>query len=122
FIPPVAHQIYYTPEAREAEYELITAGQEFGIGSMVWSPLGQGLFGGKAKSDGTMPAGTRQGAQSWLEPFVTDWSRFAKVLQAVEGVAKETRRSVPQVTLAWLRDRPGIASIVLGVRNEQQLS
>jgi aryl-alcohol dehydrogenase-like predicted oxidoreductase len=122
FISPVAHQIYYTPEAREAEYELITAGQEFGIGSMVWSPLGQGLFGGKAKSDGMMPDGTRQGDKGWLEPFVTDWSRFAKVLDAVETVAKETGRSVPQVTLAWLRDRPGIGSIVLGARNEWQLA
>jgi aryl-alcohol dehydrogenase-like predicted oxidoreductase len=122
FISPIAHQIYYTPEAREAEYELITAGQEFGIGSIVWSPLGQGLFSGKAKPDGTMPDGTRQGNKGWHEPFVTDWSRFAKVLEAVETVAKETGRSVPQVTLAWVRDRPGIGSIVLGARNERQLA
>lgn len=121
-IPPVAHQIYYTPEAREAEYELITAGQELGIGSMVWSPLGQGLFGGQAKPDGTMPHGTRQAAEGWLEPFVTNRKRFSDVLQAIEAIAKETKRSVPQVTLAWLRDRPGIGSIVLGARDERQLA
>jgi aryl-alcohol dehydrogenase-like predicted oxidoreductase len=50
FVAPVAHQIYYTPEAREAEYELLPAGEELGIGSMIWSPLGQGLFGGKTRS------------------------------------------------------------------------
>jgi aryl-alcohol dehydrogenase-like predicted oxidoreductase len=60
FVPPVAHQIYYTPEAREAEYELMPAADEFGIGSMIWSPLGQGLFSGKVAADGTAPAGTRQ--------------------------------------------------------------
>ncbi|WP_410051619.1 aldo/keto reductase [Bradyrhizobium sp. SZCCHNR2017] len=61
FVPPVAHQIYYTPEAREAEYELIPAGEDLGIGAMIWSPFGQGLFGGKVKADGSAPQGTRQG-------------------------------------------------------------
>ncbi len=121
-VPPIAHQLYYTPEAREAEYELLVAGAEFGIGSMIWSPLGQGLFGGKAKSDGTMPDGTRQGASNWSEPYVNDWKRFSRVLKAIETVAKETGRSVPQVTLAWLRDRPGVNSIVIGARNEKQLA
>lgn len=121
-VPPVAHQIYYTPEAREAEYELIPAAEEFGIGSMVWSPLGQGLFGGKAKADGGMPDGTRQGTKGWKEPFVSDWDRFGRVLSAVEAVAAETGRPVPQVTLAYLRDRPGIHSIVLGARTPGQLA
>lgn len=121
-VPPVAHQIYYTPEAREAEYELIPAAEEFGIASMVWSPLGQGLFGGKAKADGSMPGGTRQGTEGWKEPFVSDWDRFGRVLSAVEAVAAETGRSVPQVTLAFLRDRPGIHSIVLGARTPGQLA
>ncbi|ARP83006.1 aldo/keto reductase [Bordetella genomosp. 8] len=122
FVPPVAHQIYYTPEAREAEYELITAGSEFGIASMIWSPLGQGLFGGKARRDGAMPAGTRQAAEGWREPYVTDWDRYADVLAAIEAVAAETGRSVPQVTLAWLRERPGVGPIVIGARDERQLS
>jgi aryl-alcohol dehydrogenase-like predicted oxidoreductase len=121
-IPPVAHQIYYTPEAREAEYELIPAAEELGISSMVWSPLGQGLFGGKIKADGSAPDGTRQGSGSWKEPFVNDWARFGRVLKAVEQVAAETGSSVPQVTLAWLRDRPGVGSIVIGARNEKQLA
>lgn len=122
FVPPVAHQIYYTPEAREAEYELIPAGEDLGIGAMIWSPLGQGLFGGKVKADGSAPDGTRQGAQDWKEPFVSDWNRFARVLKAVEQVAAETGRSVPQVTLAWLRERPGIGNIVLGARTAEQLA
>lgn len=122
FVPPVAHQLYYTPEGRDAEYELITANQHFGLDSMVWSPLGQGLFGGKAKPDGSMPDGTRQGGGGWPEPHINDYGKFARVLAEVEAIAKETGHSVPQVTLAWLRDRPGIGTIVLGARNEQQLA
>jgi aryl-alcohol dehydrogenase-like predicted oxidoreductase len=122
FVAPVAHQIYYTPEAREAEYELIPAGEELGIGSMIWSPLGQGLFGGKAKSDGSSPKGTRQGDEKWSEPFIPDTERFATVLKTIEAIAREVGRSVPQVTLAWTRSRPGVGTIVLGARNEDQLA
>ncbi len=122
FIPPIAHQIYYTPEAREAEYELIPAAEEFGIGSMIWSPLGQGLFGGKVKADGQAPDGTRQGHDNWKEPFVSDWNRFGRVLKAIEEVAAEVGRSIPQVTLAWLQARPGVGSIVIGARTERQLA
>lgn len=122
FVPPVAHQIYYTPEAREAEYELLPAGAELGIGSMIWSPLGQGLFGGRAKSDGSAPQGTRQGDAHWPEPHIPDTERFARVLAAVEAVAEECGRSVPQVTLAWTRARPNIGTIVLGARNADQLA
>ena len=121
FIPPVAQQIYYTPEARESEYELIPAGEELGIGSMIWSPLGQGLFGGKATSDGSAPQGTRQGDPKWPEPYIPDTDRFARVLSAVEAVAKEVGRPVPQVTLAWIRSRPGVGTIVLGARNERAI-
>lgn len=121
-VAPIAQQIYYTPEAREAEYELLVAGQEFGVGSVIWSPLGQGLFGGKAQPDGTMPAGTRVGTDGWKEPFVSDWPRFGRVLTTIESVAAETGRSVPQVTLAWLRERPGVDSIVLGARTDDQLA
>jgi aryl-alcohol dehydrogenase-like predicted oxidoreductase len=122
FVAPIAHQIYYTPEAREAEYELLPAGDELGIGSMIWSPLGQGLFGGKAKPDGSAPKGTRQGDDRWIEPYIPDQKRFSKVLATVESVAREVGRSVPQVTLAWLRGRPGVGPIVLGARNEKQLA
>ncbi|MDY0881965.1 aldo/keto reductase [Dongia soli] len=122
YVAPIAHQIYYTPEAREAEYELIPAGAEFGIGAMIWSPLGQGLFGGKAKGDGSAPKGTRQGDPNWPEPFLPEPERFGRVLKAVESVAKEVGRSVAQVTLAWTRSRPGIGTIVLGARNEDQLA
>ena len=122
FVPPIAHQFYYTPEAREAEYELFPAGAELGIGSMIWSPLGQGLFGGKANPDGSAPQGTRQGDPQWPEPYIPDTDRFARVLSTVEAVAKEIGRSVPQVTLAWTRSRPGVDTIALGVRNEEQLA
>lgn len=120
FEPPVTHQFYYTPEAREAEYELIPAGEELGVGAMVWSPLGQGLFSGKVKADGSAPEGTRQSLKDWKEPYLADPARFARVLGAIENVAAEIGRPVPQVTLAWVRGRPGIGSLVLGARTEDQ--
>jgi aryl-alcohol dehydrogenase-like predicted oxidoreductase len=117
FVPPVAHQIYYTPEAREAEYELIPAGEDLGIGAMIWSPLGQGLFGGKVKADGSAPHGTRQGAEGWKEPFVSDWDRFARVLKAVEQGAAILLTAMIGAIVLTLRDRPGVKRQNIAVQN-----
>ncbi|WGF87079.1 aldo/keto reductase [Marinivivus vitaminiproducens] len=119
-VPPVAHQIYYTPEAREAEYEIIPANEDFGIGSMIWSPLGQGLLTGKVTRDAPPAEGTRQ-SHDWPEPWVTDRDRLYRVIDALKAVADEHGVSVAQVTLAWVRQRPGVGTVVLGARNEDQL-
>jgi aryl-alcohol dehydrogenase-like predicted oxidoreductase len=120
FVPPIAQQINYTPEAREAEYEIIPAAEAHGIGTMIWSPLGQGLLTGKIDRNTEPPQGTRQGS-TWTEPFVIDKEKAFRVIDALEAVADETGVSVPQVVLAWLRDRPSIGSIVIGARTEDQL-
>jgi aryl-alcohol dehydrogenase-like predicted oxidoreductase len=121
YITPVAQQIYYTPEGRDAEYELLPAGQELGMSAMIWSPLGQGLFSGKIDRDHAPQEGTRQGS-TWTEPYVSDPERLYRIIDAVKDVAAETGRSVPQVTLAWVRDRPNIDTLVLGARTEKQLA
>lgn len=120
FIPPITQQIYYTPEAREAEYELLPAGAELGIGSMIWSPLGEGLLNGKIGRDKKAPDNTRQGA-GWPEPWVQDQERLYNVIDALEEVAANHNASVPQIAYAWVRDRPNVGPIVIAARNEQQL-
>lgn len=120
-VPPVVQQIYYTPEGRDAEYELLPAGRALGVSAMIWSPLGQGLFNGRIDRDHPPEAGTRQ-ASTWTEPHVTDRERLYRVIDAVRDVAKECGRSVPQVALAWVRDRPNVDTLVLGARSEAQLA
>ncbi|MEX1827251.1 aldo/keto reductase [Luteibacter sp. CQ10] len=119
--PPVAHQVYYTPAAREAEYEIIPAGEELGVATVVWSPLGQGLLTGRVDRNTPPPADTRQGDDHWPEPYVADRDTLWNVIDALKRIAAARDVSVAQVTLAWLRGQPPVRSIVLGARNEAQL-
>jgi aryl-alcohol dehydrogenase-like predicted oxidoreductase len=120
-VPPVCQQIYYTAEAREAEYELLPAGRELGVGSMVWSPLGQGVLTGKVTREHPAPAGSRQGSSGWKEPWVMDKERLYRVIEALKEVAAQRGATIAQIALAWVKDRPGVGPVVLGARNEQQL-
>ncbi len=120
YIPPITQQIYYTPEAREAEYELLPAGKELGIGSMIWSPLGEGLLNGKIGRNKTAPEDTRQGG-GWPEPWVQNQERLYQVIDALEEVAANHDASVPQIAYTWVKDRPNVGPIVIAARNEQQL-
>ncbi|ARB25887.1 aldo/keto reductase [Pseudomonas tolaasii] len=120
-IAPVTQQIYYTPEGRDAEYELLAAGQELGLSSMIWSPLGQGLLNGMIDRHTPPADGTRQGS-TWTEPHVADRERLYRVIDALKLVAHQCGRTVPQVALAWVRQRPNVDSLVLGARTEAQLA
>lgn len=116
FTPPIAHQIYYTPEAREAEYELLPAGRELGIGNTIWSPFGEGLLTGKITRDQKAPKGTRQG-ENWPEPYVRDKKLFYDLIDMLNDIATKHNATVPQVVLAWTRERPNVDSIIIGARN-----
>lgn len=120
FIPPVTQQIYYSPEAREAEYELLPAGAELGVSSMIWSALGEGLLNGKIGRNKETPENTRQGG-GWPEPWVQDQERLYQVIDALEEVAANHNASVPQIAYSWVRDRPNVGPIVIAARNEEQL-
>lgn len=120
FVAPVAHQFNYTPEAREAEYELIPAGDDFGVAGQIWSPLGEGMLSGKIDRDTPPAAGTRQG-NGWPEPHIIDRERLWRVIDVLKEVAGEIGASVPQVVLAWLQARAGVHSLVIGARTEAQL-
>ncbi|CAM03656.1 hypothetical protein A8924_4774 [Saccharopolyspora erythraea NRRL 2338] len=117
---PVVQQMYYTPEAREIEYEILPAARDLGVGTFVWSPLGEGLLTGKVRRGQPTPETTRQGT-GWPEPHVVDWDRAHAVIDVLDEIASAHQVSIPQVVLAWLLERPGVTGIVLGARTEQQL-
>jgi aryl-alcohol dehydrogenase-like predicted oxidoreductase len=106
--------------AREAEYEIIPAAVDSGMGSMIWGPLGESLLTGKVRRGRPVPPTTRQGTD-WPEPFVTDRERASDVIDELVAVAEGKGVSAARVALAWLLQRPGVTGIVFGARNEEQL-
>lgn len=118
---PVAQQIHYTLQAREAEYELVPASVDQGLGILVWSPLAGGLLTGKHRRGQAPPPGTRH-ANEWKEPPVHDAEKLFDVVDVLVAVARERSASAAQVALSWLAGRPAVASIVVGARTEEQLA
>jgi aryl-alcohol dehydrogenase-like predicted oxidoreductase len=122
FARPVAQQIHYTLQAREAEYELLPITLDQGLGVLVWSPLAGGLLSGKYRRGKPQPEGTRQAAQ-WNEPPVRDAEALYDIVEVLLSVAEAHHpASASQVALAWLLSRPGIASLIIGARTDEQLA
>ena len=119
-IAPVAQQIYYSLQAREAEYELLPLSLDQGIGVQVWSPMAGGLLSGKYRRGRPQPAGTRQ-IEKWGEPPVHDIEKIYDVVEVLVSIAEARNISAAQVALAWVAQRPAITSIVIGARTEAQL-
>ncbi|MGS0647376.1 aldo/keto reductase [Komagataeibacter melomenusus] len=119
-IAPVAQQIYYSLQAREAEYELLPLSRDQGIGVQVWSPMAGGLLSGKYRRGRPQPAGTRQ-IEKWGEPPVHDIEKLYDVVEVLVSIAEARNISAAQVALAWVAQRPAITSIVIGARTEAQL-
>src|SRR5699024_11144061 len=101
---PIAQQVYYTPEAREIEYEMIPAARDLGMATFGWSPLGEGLLNGKVRRGRQTPGDTRQGT-GWPEPHVTDWKRAYDLIELFAQIADELGWSIPQVVISWILDR-----------------
>lgn len=118
----VAHQAYYSLIGRDYEWELMPLGLEQGVGAIVWSPLGWGRLTGKLRRGVPKPAQSRLNTQVAVDkgPQVDDEYLF-KVVDALDAVAQETGKTVPQVALNWLLQRPTVANIIVGARNEEQL-
>jgi len=115
----VCQQIHYTIEAREAEYELMPIALDQGVAIQCWSPIAGGLLSGKFRRDLT-PEQSRH-LSGWVEPPIRDQERLWKIIDALVEVGDAHGVSAAQVTLAWAAQRPGVASLVIGARNEQQL-
>jgi aryl-alcohol dehydrogenase-like predicted oxidoreductase len=120
YIVPVSQQIHYTLQAREAEYELIPAALDQGLGILVWSPLAGGLLSGKYRRGKQDPEGSRRLA-GWREPPVYDQDKLYNIVDALVEVGQAHDVSAAQVALAWLLQRPGVTSAIIGARTEQQL-
>jgi aryl-alcohol dehydrogenase-like predicted oxidoreductase len=116
----VAHQIYYSLAGRDYEWELMPLGIDQGVGALVWSPLGWGRLTGKIRRGQPLPAGSRLHETAQWGPPVDD-ERLYRVVDALDAVAAETGRSVPQIAIAWLLTRPTVSSVIIGARNEAQL-
>ncbi len=118
----VAHQAYYSLVGREYEWELMPLGIDQGVSAVVWSPLGWGRLTGKIRRGHPLPEGSRLQSKTVQDagPQVND-DYLYRVVDALDAVAKETGKSVPQVALNWLLQRPTVANIIIGARNEEQL-
>jgi len=118
----VAHQAYYSLVGRDYEWELMPLAEDQGVGAVVWSPLGWGRLTGKLRRGQPLPESSRLRSQAALDsgPQV-DPEHLYNVVDALDAVAAETGRTVPQVALNWLLQRPTVSSVIVGARNEEQL-
>jgi aryl-alcohol dehydrogenase-like predicted oxidoreductase len=117
----VSQQIHYTLQAREAEYELVPLTIDQGVGILVWSPLAGGLLSGKFRRGQRGPEGTRA-LSDWNEPPVRDRDALYDTADALVEVGEAHGVSAAQVALAWLLGRPGVTSLVIGARTDEQLA
>lgn len=118
----IAHQVYYSLIGRDYEWELMPLGIDQKVAALVWSPLGWGRLTGKIRRGAPRPQPSRLNSQVTTDagPQVPDEYVY-KVVDALDAVAKETGKSVPQVSLAWLLRKPTVASVIIGARNAEQL-
>jgi len=116
----IAHQAYYSMVGREFEWELMPLALDQRVGTIVWSPLGWGRLTGKLRRHQEKPAVSRLPQTSKDGPPVDEEYLF-RVVDAIDEVAKETGKTVPQIALNWLLQRPTVANVIIGARNEEQL-
>jgi aryl-alcohol dehydrogenase-like predicted oxidoreductase len=116
----VAHQVYYSLIGRDYEWELMKLGIDQKVGALVWSPLGWGRLTGKIRRGQPLPAVSRLHKTIDAGPPVPDEYVYT-VVEALDKVAAETGKTVPQIALNWLLQRPTVSSVIVGARNEEQL-
>jgi aryl-alcohol dehydrogenase-like predicted oxidoreductase len=116
----VGHQVYYSLIGREYEWELMPLGVDQNVGALVWSPLGWGRLTGKVRRGAPLPETSRLHKTADFGPPV-DNEYLYRVVDALDEVAKETGKTVPQIALNWLLQRPTVANVIMGARDEKQL-
>jgi aryl-alcohol dehydrogenase-like predicted oxidoreductase len=120
YVRYVSQQIYYSLQARDAEYELVPITLDQGLGILVWSPLAGGLLSGKYRRGQTAPDGSRH-LNNWGEPPIHDEDQLYNIIDALVEIAGKHKVSAAQIALAYLLGRPGVTSIIIGARSEEQL-
>lgn len=116
----VGHQAYYSLIGRDYEWELMPLALDQGVGALIWSPLGWGRLTGKIRRGQPLPASSRLHTTAAAGPPVSDEYLY-KVVDAIDEIAKETGKTVPQIALNWLLRRPTVSTVIVGARNAEQL-
>lgn len=118
----IAHQAYYSLIGREYEWELMPLALDQKVGAVVWSPLGMGRLGGKVRRNQTLPKVSRLNDPGTVKiaPPAEDEQVF-RIVDALDAVAAETGRSVAQVAINWVLQRPSVSTVIIGARDEAQL-
>ena len=116
----VAHQVHYSLVGRDYEHELMPLAVDQGVGAIVWSPLGWGRLTGKIRRGQPLPANSRLHKTADKGPPLQD-DYVYQVVDALDVIAEETGKTVPQIALNWLLQRPTVCSVIIGARNGQQL-
>jgi aryl-alcohol dehydrogenase-like predicted oxidoreductase len=118
----VAHQAYYSLVGRDYEWELMPLALDQKVAAVVWSPLGWGRLTGKIRRGQPLPKVSRLQSQLALDkgPQVPE-EQLYRVVDALDAVANETGKTVPQIALNWLLARPSVATLIIGARTEEQL-
>jgi len=117
----VANQAYYSLVGRDYEWELMPLGLDQGVGAIVWSPLGWGRLTGKVRRGQPLPVASRLNETAGFAPPVED-ERLYRVVDAMDQVAEETGKTLPQIAINWLLRRPTVSSVLIGARDEAQLT
>jgi aryl-alcohol dehydrogenase-like predicted oxidoreductase len=116
----VANQTYYSLIGRDYEWDLMPLGIDQKVGAIVWSPLGWGRLTGKIRRNQPLPEKSRLHGTADYAPPVSDELLFG-VIDTLEEMAKETEKSIPQIAINWLLQRPTVSNVIVGARNEEQL-
>ena len=118
----VGQQVYYSLVGRDYEWELMPLALDQGVGALIWSPLGWGRLTGKIRRETGIPKESRLNTKMVVDagPQVPEEYLY-QVVDALDAVAKETEKTIPQVALNWLLRRPTVSTLIIGARNEEQL-
>jgi aryl-alcohol dehydrogenase-like predicted oxidoreductase len=116
----VGHQVYYSLVGRDYEWELLPLALDQKVGALVWSPLGWGRLTGKIRRGQPPPEVSRLHKTAQMGPQPPDEYLY-KVVDAMDEIAKETGKPLPQIALNWLLQRPTVSTVIVGARNEEQL-
>ncbi|WP_324678412.1 aldo/keto reductase [Hymenobacter sp. GOD-10R] len=116
----IGHQVYYSLINREYEWELMPLGIDQGVGAVIWSPLASGRLSGKVRRGQPIPESSRLQQGGGQGPDVPDELQFA-IVDVLDELAEETGKTIAQISLNWLLQRPTVTSLIFGARNEEQL-
>jgi aryl-alcohol dehydrogenase-like predicted oxidoreductase len=115
----VAHQVYYSLASREFEWELMPLALDQKVGTVVWSALAGGALSGKMRRGQPLPSGSRLAQADFLAGARSD--KLYDTIDVLDEIAAQTGKTVSQIALRWVLQRPSVVSIVVGARNEEQL-